>query len=409
MKASNANLKVSFYLKRNVSREGMNPVMGRIAIGNERVQFSCKLDASPSLWDMRAGRMSGKSHHAQKVNREIDKINVAINAKYREIVSIRGITTAIEVKHAFQGISSSQETLLKIFSKHNDEYKKRAGVNIAVNTYRQCEYSRIHLERFIHQKYRVSDLPFKQLDFLFIENFEYYLSIDRKMQPGTMLSHLSRLRKMVKIAIGRGIISRDPFLGFSPERPKHSQKYIPADDLEKLINTPLKKRSQQVARDMFIFSCFTGLAYIDMFNLTNGQIVKEDDGSLWLNITRQKTGIFAKIPLLDEALKIIEKYREAAVGDKVFPMKSNCVINQQMKRLAEECGIERNLHFHAARHTFATEICLSQGVPIETVSRMMGHKKLSTTQEYAKVTHNKVDEDMEALSEKINGKFVLAL
>ena len=224
-----------------------------------------------------------------------------------------------------------------------------------------------------------------------------------------MLNNLSRFRKMVKIAISRGIISRDPFFGYSPERPKASQRYLPADELEKLMNTPMKKRSQEVVRDMFVFSCFTGLSYIDLFNLTVGQIVKMEDGSLWLNINRQKTGIFAKIPLLGEALKIIEKYRGTASGDRVFPMKSNSAVNQQLKSIAELCGIKRRLHFHAARHTFATETCLSQGVPIETVSRMMGHKKLSTTQIYAKVTHNKIDEDMEALSVKINGKYVLAL
>jgi site-specific recombinase XerD len=409
MKASNANLKLSFYLKKNVARNGLCPVMGRLTVGNDMVQFSCKTDADPKLWDVPSGRAKGKSHEARKINREIDKINVAVHAGYREIVSLRGKATATEVKNAFQGISSAQETLLKIFREHNEEYKKRTGVNIAAGTWRNYENSIVHLQRFIRRKYHVRDLSFRQLDYSFIENFEYYLRIDCKLKPNTMLNKLSCLRKMVKIAIGRGIISRDPFFGFSPERPKACQKYVPADELEKLMNTPMNKRSQEIIRDMFVFSCFTGLSYIDLFNLTGSQIVKTDDGSMWLNINRQKTGIFAKIPLLDEPLKIIEKYRGTAAGDRVFPMRSNSAVNQQLKRIAEQCGIERRLHFHAARHTFATETCLSQGVPIETVSRMMGHKKLSTTQIYAKVTHSKVDEDMEALSEKINGKFILAL
>jgi site-specific recombinase XerD len=409
MKASNADLKVTFYLKKNVARKGLCPVMGRIYVGKDMVQFSCKIDADPNLWDVPSGRLKGKSHEARKINGEIDKINVAVHARFKEIVSLKGHTTASEVKNDFQGISSAQETLLKTFREHNEDYKKRTGVNISIGTWRSYENAIAHLQRFLHHKYHVSDLSFRQLDYSFIENFEYYLRINRKLKPGTMLNKLSCLRKMVKIAISRGIISRDPFFGYSPERPKVSQKYVPADELEKLMNTTMERRSQEVVRDMFVFSCFTGLAYIDLFNLTNGQIVKTDDGSLWLNINRQKTGIFAKIPLLDEPLKIIEKYGGTASGDRVFPVKSNSAINQQLKRIAKQCGIERRLHFHAARHTFATETCLSQGVPIETVSRMMGHKKLSTTQIYAKVTHNKVDEDMEALSEKINGKFVLIL
>jgi site-specific recombinase XerD len=383
--------------------------MGRITIGKEMVQFSCKIDADPKLWDVPSGRVKGKSHFARKINGEIDKINVAVHARYREIVAIRGAASAIEVKNAFQGISSSQETLLKIMREHNQEYQKRIGVNISIKSWRNYNYTLNHVERFIRQKYRVSDLSFRQLDYSFIENFEFYLRIDCKLKPGTMLCILTCLRKMIKIAISRGIISGDPFSGFSPERPKSSQKYIPADDLDKLMKTPMKRRTQEVVRDMFVFSCFTGLAYIDLFNLTIEQIVKTDDGSLWLNINRQKTGIFAKIPLLDEALKIIEKYRGTATGNKVFPMKSNSAVNKQLKSIAKQCGIERNLHSHAARHTFATEVCLSQGVPIETVSRMMGHNKLSTTQIYAKVTHNKVEEDMETLSEKINGKYVIAL
>jgi len=163
-----------------------------------------------------------------------------------------------------------------------------------------------------------------------------------------------------------------------------------------------------ITRDMFVFSCFTGLAYIDLYHLTNDKIVKADDGTLWLNILRQKTDNVSKIPLLEVPLKLIEKYRGTGAGDRVFPVKSCGLLDGQLKKIAELCGIKRRLTFHMSRHTFATETCLSQGVPIESVSRMMGHKKLSTTQIYAKVTHNKVNEDMTILSDKIRDKYILA-
>ena len=408
MKTSNENLKISFYLKKKNVRKGLCPVMGRIAVGQEMVQFSCKLEANPDLWDTRAGRVNGKSHHAREVNREIDKINVAVNAKYKEIVSIRGKATADEVKNAYQGILSPQETVLSIFREHNEEYKRRIGVNNAASTWKNYNNSFMHLEEFIQKKYHVSDLAFRQLDYIFIEDFAYYLRIDCKMNPNTMLHKLSCLRKMARIAIGRRLINRDPFAGFSPERTKSKPKYVPAVELDKLMNTTLKSSALELTRDMFVFSCYTGLAYIDLYNLTNQQIVKAEDGDLWLYTSRQKTGNDTKIPLLDKPLQIIDKYRGMGLGDKVFPLKSAVMLNNQLKKIAKLCGIDITLTFHMARHTFATEICLSQGVPIETVSRMMGHKKLLTTQVYAKVTHNKVNEEMEALTEKLKDKYALA-
>jgi len=408
MKAVNANLKVSFYLKKNVSRKGLCPVMGRITIGNDMVQFSCKLDADPSLWDAHAGRVTGKSHHAQKVNCEIDKINVAVNARYREIVSIRGQATANDVKNAFQGNAGSQETLLKVFREHNEAFEKKVGVNRAEKTLLNYQFSYTSLERFIREKYRVSDLSFRQLDYSFIENYDYFLKIDCGISPGTVVIKMTHLRKMIKIAIRKRIINHNPFAGFSAGRPKPTQKFVPAAEMKKLMKTHLKSKALDVTRDMFVFSCFTGLSYIDLYHLTFKQIVKDNDGFLWVNISRQKTDNNSKILLLDNALRLIEKYRGSVSGDKVFPMKSCAHMNRQLKKIAMLCGIERRLTFHMSRHTFATETCLSRGVSIETVGRMMGHNDLNSTEIYAKVTHNKMNEDMKALSETLKGMYVLA-
>ena len=240
------------------------------------------------------------------------------------------------------------------------------------------------------------------------EKLKVSFYLKKNILSNTVLQKMTHLRKIVNIAIRKKIINHDPFVGYSPERPKTCQRYIPADELEKLMNTPLKSSALKITRDLFVFSSFTGLSYIDLFNLTNSQIVSGFDGSLWLNISRHKNDSVSKIPLLEVALHLIEKYRYTGSYDKVFPMKSGRVINRQLKKIAKLCGIERRLTFHMSRHTFATETCLSQGVPIETVSRMMGHKKLSTTQIYAKVTQNKINEEMQALSEVLKDQYVLA-
>ena len=265
MNTSNSNLKVSFYLKKNVSRDGLSPVMGRITIGKEdMVQFSCKLEADAYLWDTRAGRVNGKSAHARLVNREIDKINVAVNARYKEILSMRGQATANEVKNACQGIALSQETLLKIFREHNEAFEKRVGVNRSKRTFLNCKSSYKCLERFIREKYQVSDFSFRQLDYSFIEEYDYYMRIDCRWMPNTILQKMTHLRKMIKIAIRKKIISHDPFIGYLGERPKTCQRYVPVNELEKLMKTPLKSSALEVTRDMFVFACFTGLSYIDL-------------------------------------------------------------------------------------------------------------------------------------------------
>ena len=310
MKVSKEKMKVSFYLKKKTSRDGLCPIMGRITIGQDMVQFSSKLEANPELWDTRAGRLNGKSAHARKVNSEIDKINVAVTARYREIVALRGQATANEVKNAYQGSALSQETLLKVYREHNETFEKRIGVNRAKGTYFNYRSAYLSLERFIRKKYQVNDFSFRQLDYSFIENYEYYMRIDCKWKPNTILKKVTFLRKMVRIAIRRKIINHDPFIGYTAERPKASQRYVPAEELEKLMKTSLKSSALDVTRDMFVFSCFTGLSYIDLYNLTNNQIVKGFDGSLWLNIARHKNDNISKIPLLDVAVQLIEKYRK---------------------------------------------------------------------------------------------------
>jgi len=288
MNTSNNNFKTSFYLKKNISRNGLCPVMGRIFVGKDMAQFSCKIDADPALWDAHSGRVSGKSHHARTVNRKIDRINVAVNAKYSEILAMKGTVTANEVKNVSQGISASQETLLSVFRAHNEEYKRRVGVNIARSTWRNYDVAIRHLENFIKLKYHVADLHFKQLDYSFIENFDYYLRIDLKLATDTVAHIIKKMRKMVKKAFRMRIINIDPFADYSPVKSKPVPRYVPMEELEILMKTPAKSAAQEFTRDMFVFSSFTGLAYIDLFNLTNSQIVKTDDGTLWLKINRQK-------------------------------------------------------------------------------------------------------------------------
>lgn len=401
-------LKVHFYLRKtDEKKNGECPVIGKITIGKDVVQFSAKLTAKASLWDIVSGRVTGKSKHATEINATLDKINVAVNTSYRKLQEIKNAITASEVKNAFQGIASGQETLISYFTRHNEDFKKRVGVNRELSTQVQYENSLNHLKRFMSLKCKLSDIPFIQLDFSFIEKYDFYLRVELKLKPNTILGIMRHLRKMIKLATGEGIITRDPFDGYSPERPKTEQKYLTRDELQKIITTPLDHPCRYLTRDMFLFSVFTGLAYRDICNLTEKNIVRASDGVLWIETTRQKTGTPCEIPLMEIPLQILDKYKGLAPDGKLLPMQSCGRLNKNLKVIAQLCGLKRKLIFHAGRHTYASEICLSQGVPIETVSRMLGHRDLRSTQIYAKISNNKISEDTDKLEERIKDKFRL--
>lgn len=402
------NLKVHFYLRKtDEKKNGECPVIGKITIGKDVAQFSAKVSAKASLWDIVSGRVTGKSKHATEINATLDKINVAVNTSYRKLQETKNTVTANEIKNAFQGIASQQETLIRYFVRHNEEFKKRVGVNRELSTQVQYENSLNHLKRFMSLKCKLSDIPFTQLDFSFIEKYDFYLRVELKLKPNTILGIMRHLRKMIKLAIGEGIITRDPFEGYSPERPKAEQKYLTREELHKIITTPLDHPCRYLTRDMFLFSVFTGLAYRDICNLTEKNIVRASDGVLWIETTRQKTGTPCEIPLMEIPLQILDKYKGLAPDGKLLPMQSCGRLNKNLKVIAKLCGLKRKLIFHAGRHTYASEICLSQGVPIETVSRMLGHRDLRSTQIYAKISNDKISEDTDKLEERIKDKFQL--
>lgn len=404
------DFKLLFYIKKTEAKaDGTCPIMGRISIGKTMAQFSTKQTTTVSLWDTRANRMSGKSTTAVAVNRALDKLSVSINSHYQKLIRLNGSVTANEVKNAFQGVASAQHTLVKYYQNHNQEFFKRVGVNREKSTAEQYEISLNHLIRFLRKKYNVSDVPFSKLDLNFIEAYDFYLRVELKRKSNTILGIVRHIRKMIKLAIAEGIIFRDPFDGYTPERPKAEQKYLTPEELDRLMKTQLDHPSRYLTRDMFLFSVFTGLAYRDVCNLTPKHIVRADDGVLWIRTTRQKTGTPCDIPLLELPKQIIEKYKGVAKDGKLLPMLSCGRLNKNLKVIAKLCNIDRKLIYHAGRHTYATEICLSQGVPIESVSRMLGHRDLRSTQIYAKITEHKIAEDIQRVESRIEDKFQVVL
>lgn len=404
-------IKVLLYLKRNgQGKDGLCPLMGRIMVKgavNSVTQFGCKIKVDPKLWNATSQRCTGKSRMAVTTNREIDRMLLLLQRRYNELAEISDDITAAQIRDAFQGMAEKQVTLMGLFRENNEEYALRVGVNRAPNTLYLYKNTYRLVEGFLKERYKVSDIPFKALDESFIEAFELYLRIDRKFQTGTSIGHVQRLKHIAQIAVNRAVVPFSPFKDFSPMKPGQKQMYLTREELDKLMGTTFDTPNRNFTRDMFLFSVFTGICYCDMRNLTEKNVVRDYEGNLWIETRRQKTGTPENVRLLDIAVKIMEKYRGMAPEGKLFPMLTKESMNIHLKKMAVQCGIDRNLSFHLARHTYATEICLSNGVPIETISRMMGHSNIRTTQIYAEITNQKVRKDFGILSEKTRDRYSL--
>ncbi len=390
------DVKVAFYLKKNESDgAGRCPVMGRLAVGRSESVFSAKMLAPLSLW--MSGRAKGKSAEAVEINRRLDELRASAISICREQSAVRERVTAEEIKCLLLGMAAGQETLLDYFRIFIEHFEQRVGVNRTIKSTRtyRCAYE--HVERFLSERLRLSDVPFSALDRSVVDKFDLYLRTERRLAPNTIVLYMSRLHTVINKAIAAGIITADPFSGYEPPRPERRRRYLTREELQRLMTTPLPSSRLYLVRDLFVFSCYTGISYGDMCRLTAANLETAEGGNTWIKATREKTNVEFEIPLLDLPLHIIDKYRDTAPDGKLLPMYGNSELNKGLKQLAAACGIEQRLVFHQARHNFGTHITLSLGVPIETVSCMMGHRRLVTTQIYAHVTDRKVDEDTKQL------------
>ena len=402
------DVRVAFYLKKSeTNADGCCPVMARLTVGNHsEAAFSAKMSVPVSSWE--SGRATGKSAATREINRKLDELRASALAIYKEQSAIREVVTAEEVRDLLLGKASGQTTLLGYFQTFIEHFEKRVGVNREKDTLRSYRYARNCVSAFLQTQYKLSDIPFTALDRSFIDRYDLYLRTERRIAPGTIVLLTTRLNTIVGEAVAEGIITADPFAGYEPKRPERVQKYLTADELHRLMTTPLHHPTLYQTRDLFLFSCYTGIPYGDMCRLSEDDL-EIADGEVWIKTSRKKTKIDYELPLLDIPLRILDKYRGIAPEGKLLPMYGNTTLNRALKRIASICGIEKRLVFHCGRHTYATEITLSQGVPLETVSKMLGHTRIDTTQIYAKVTDDKIGADTQNLDKKLAERFSIAL
>ncbi|MCH5335780.1 MAG: site-specific integrase [Alistipes sp.] len=393
--------RILFYIKRSaMRRDGRAPVMVRITVNGERTQLTTRHAVAPAKWDALQGRMAGRSAEARLTNGSLELIRARIGGCYDRLTASGEPATPARIKDMYLGGDGRRQMLLAFFRDHNEEFAQMVGVSRSANTlykYR-CVYT--HLARFVCERYGSDDVPFYRLDSSFVTAFHSYIMRTGALKPNTAWVYMTALKHILMLARGRGCLSRDIFLNYRMRSVYVPRGYLTTDEIRRVAQLPLPEGGMRLVRDLFLFSCFTGLSYIDIRNMRFDNI-RTLDGELWIDISRRKTGTSVSVRLFDVPQLILARYSSAARSGTVFAVPSNGWCNSCLRRIMLTAGIERRITFHSARHTFATSITLSQGVAIESISKLLGHKNIRTTQIYAEVTRSRLRNEMNLLSKRL--------
>lgn len=397
---------ISFFIKKYKLSNEQAPVYARITVDGKSLDLSAKRKVHLRNWDEGRGTVKGSKESIKALAAYLDQLRNRLYECRQELEKERKLITAEAIKQRYLGRDETGKSLQELMAYHNEEMK----FELAPGTQKNYHTTRKYVQAFLKEKCKTSDVYLEELNYKFIKDFEKFLK-NRKPQDhqkpcgqNGAMKHIERFRKMINLAIKEEWLSKDPFLKFKARFVKKERGYLTLEELQRIEEKSFSIKRLSLVRDLFVFSCYTGASYVEVSELKPEQVVKGMDGALWLQGQRRKSGEFFKVPLLPQALRIIERYQDdpkAVAAGKLLPVLSNQKLNAYLKEIADLCGIDKNFSFHLARHTFATSVTLANGVPIESVSKMLGHGSIRTTQIYAKVVEKKLSEDMNLLREKL--------
>lgn len=402
----NTTTSILFYIKRSkVNAAGICPIYARVTILAQRFEFSTNKYIDPERWSSEGSKMRGTSEETRSINSHLDNIKSKIFDAEKRLFKKDITLTLMNLKNELYGITENKRMLIPIFNDHNNKIKELLGKEYAPGTLERYNTSLKHTKDFLQWKYKIADIEISKIDHAFITEYEFYLRSVRNCCNNTAVKYIKNFSKIIKICLANDWLDKNPFSNYKSKVKEVERVYLSEGEIQSIINKEFKTERLSLVRDIFLFSCFTGLAYIDVKNLTKSHISIGIDGAKWIFTHRQKTEAASKIPILPITQMILDKYKdntECDIKNTLLPILSNQKMNEYLKEIAGVCEIDKELTFHIARHTFATTVTLTNGVPIESVSKMLGHKNLQTTQHYAKVLDKKVSEDMKILRDKFN-------
>ncbi|RYJ44319.1 site-specific integrase [Flavobacterium beibuense] len=396
---------LSFFMKPQKKETSLRYIYLRITVDGIRKETSTKRTWDLQRWDAKRERAVGTKEDAKTLNHFLDTMEMKINKFKTDLMYTEKSISAERIMDFVLGRMTSKATLLDEFAKHNEEVKALIGIDYALATYKRYEIAKSHIKDFILYKYRTEDIEMRDLDFDFISSYDLYLKTVRNCVNNSALKYITCLKKVIYRAMDKNIIAQDPFRAFKKRVTKTNKKPLTARELSIIENTVFSTARLEVIRDIFIFQCYTGLAYIDAYQLKKTDIAIGIDGEQWIISKRQKTGNSTNIPLLPKALKIIEKYKAHPLclsRNSVLPVSSNQKMNAYLKEVAAICGLECELNTHKARRTFGSTVTLNNDVPIHVVKEMLGHTSIRQTESYAITTEQTIGREMKGLRDKLN-------
>ena len=396
-----------FYLKKGKRcNQKSLPIYIRLTVDGKRVEWSVQRNCSAGLkWNQKLGRATGTKEEVRTLNAYLDAIQANIFSIQKEYALRNEPVSAEQIRlRIVHKTEEKHHGLLEVYGYHNVQFEKLVGLEYSDGTLRKFKSAIKSLEAFIAWKYKKADVYLYQIDHKFITEYEFYLKSIQKLQHNSAMGNMKKLKKIIRQCVANDWLNKDPFKSYKITSRETNRKFLLKNELEALVNKKISVQRLDQVRDIFLFSCYTGLSYSDVMKLSSKDIAIGMDGEQWIFINRTKTDAASRVPLLPFARGILEKYAkqpEVVNSDRLLPRLSNQRLNSYLKEIGDICGFNKQLTFHCARHTFATTVTLSNGVPIETVGKMLGHKTLRTTQLYAKILDTKVSSDMKALKEKL--------
>lgn len=396
---------MSFQLKKSRPKaDGTIPIYLRVTLDGERCEITTKRSVIGKQWDSKMQKVKGKSEASQIINNYLVELRNQVNRFYNKSFNQDRPVTISDFKHELNDGGGNVHTLIKVFEENNSLIKTEVGNKYSQSTYNQYVTTLKRLKKFVLKQYQISDIELSALEISFISRFDTFLRLEYKIGVNTIAKYLKQLKKVVHYAEKVRYIKYDPFKGYSIETKEVDRGFLTREELQRIEERTFRIPRLEKIRDVFVFVCYTGLTYGDLKLLSHNQIVRGIDGKYWINLERQKTKVKYSIPILEPAQKILDKYSkdpECIAYEKLLPVISNQRSNIYLGEIAEICEIDKHITMHLGRHTFGTTITLENDVPIETVQKTLGHKNLSTTQIYARITDRKVSNNMNLLEQKL--------
>lgn len=406
------NFSILFYIRKDkANNQGQVPIYCRITVNGKRSELAIKRYTQESKWNSDGEHVRGNTEEVKSINTFIDTVRRKIQDHHHKLLENGDAITSEAIKNSFLGISQVTRSLFAIFEEHNSQVRSLVNQDFAAGTLERYETVLRHLKEFVSSKYHLTDFLLKDVDYEFIQGFDYYLRSARHCENNTTVKYLKNFKKIIRIGLANGWITIDPFLKYKVKLRKVDRGFLTQEELntitEKQFSTP---RLNQI-KDAFLFQCYTGLAYADIKSLKRVQLIKDADGELWISTHRTKTDTPVNVPVLPQAMEIIERYKDhPECGSKglLLPVLSNQKMNAYLKEIADVCGIQKNISSHLARHTFATTVTLANGISLEAVSKMLGHTNLNTSRIYARMLDSRVSDEMKVLKNRYHLKVVKA-